>query len=276
MGGYQNGNDTTVPVRARDSSPAGTNRQTLPLPPHPHHRKPLRQPRAPRRRILLPPPHHPPRPSRSPFLAPDAAFDLPSFEDRPSIQFAISEIGRRIALNQLDSNRARLLLRCLRIASINLPKEPRTKVEPTAIVQVEEIQYDPDPRPPCTGRRRGPRKRKPRKLNRQLLRRTHTRSLPPCPVCNPTQQSEPEPEAESKDSEPAILPNLQAATEPAHTSYPKAHTRPHKRINLTADSRPPKAASPKPFYWRTTKDKPALHRTSAQRGTQPPHLDMIY
>jgi hypothetical protein len=52
-----------------------------------------------------------------------ATFELPSLEDRPSIQLAIQEVARRIAANQLDPRRAALLLYALRIASANLPKE---------------------------------------------------------------------------------------------------------------------------------------------------------
>jgi hypothetical protein len=72
----------------------------------------------------------------------DAAFDLPALLDRLSIQLALSELARRLAQNQIDYDRVKLLLRTLRIASINLPKEPRN-AEPVEILQVEEYEIDP-------------------------------------------------------------------------------------------------------------------------------------
>ena len=84
-----------------------------------------------------------PRPIDHDYIFPDSTFDLPSFEDRPSIQLAIAVVARRIALNQIDLKRARLLLYALRIASTNLPREPRTAQPAEEIEQVEAIQHDP-------------------------------------------------------------------------------------------------------------------------------------
>jgi hypothetical protein len=67
-----------------------------------------------------------------------STFDLPLPEDRSAIQLAIGEIMLRIASGNLDSKRAGLLLYALQIASLNLPREPRTQPE-TAVETVEEI-----------------------------------------------------------------------------------------------------------------------------------------
>jgi hypothetical protein len=90
--------------------------------------------------------HHatrrPPRPADHDYIFPDSTFDLPSFEDRASIQLGIAMVARRIALNQIDLKRGRLLLYALRTASINLARGPRNE-EPEEIIQVEAIQRDP-------------------------------------------------------------------------------------------------------------------------------------
>src|ERR1700722_1508540 len=72
-----------------------------------------------------------------------STFELPLPEDRTAIQLAIGEIMLRIAGGNLDSKRAGLLLYALQIASLNLPREPRTQPE-TAIETVEEITHHPD------------------------------------------------------------------------------------------------------------------------------------
>src|ERR1700679_3334888 len=78
-----------------------------------------------------------PRPADHDYLCPNSAFDLPSLEDRPSIQLAIAVVARRIALNQIDLKRGRLLLYAFRIASTNLPKAPHTAERDEEIEQVE-------------------------------------------------------------------------------------------------------------------------------------------
>jgi hypothetical protein len=162
------------------------------------------------------------RPSRpAMYIPPDAAFDLPAFDDRASIQFALSDLGRRIALNQLDYDRARLLLRTLRIASANLPKEPRN-TEPKAILQIEEVQDDPLHGPlapvaevvPPPGHR---------SLAKELLAELRSRR-PHCPTCNPTgtppeqlaaEEAEEKERREKHQPDPYILPQIQAAAEDA-------------------------------------------------------------
>jgi hypothetical protein len=75
---------------------------------------------------------------------PQTQFALPNpgdLSDRSGIQFAIGEVLRRIASNELDPRRAGLLLYGLQIASRNLPKsDPREeRAEP-----VSEITLDPE------------------------------------------------------------------------------------------------------------------------------------
>ena len=84
-----------------------------------------------------------PRPADHDYLCPNSTFDLPSLEDRPSIQLAIAVVARRIALNQIDLKRGRLLLYAFRIASTNLPRQPHTTEQAEEIEQVDEIQLDP-------------------------------------------------------------------------------------------------------------------------------------
>ena len=55
-----------------------------------------------------------------------STFDLPHPEDRSAIQCSIGEVLRRIASNDIDPRRAGLLLYGLQIASINLPRAPRS------------------------------------------------------------------------------------------------------------------------------------------------------
>src|SRR5580658_1203488 len=62
--------------------------------------------------------------SHKPNILPDytdtlSCFELPAFEDRSSIQAAITLIAQRIASGNLDSKRAGLLLYAAQIASLN-------------------------------------------------------------------------------------------------------------------------------------------------------------
>jgi len=67
-------------------------------------------------------------------------FHLPLAEDRAAIQQAIAEVLQNIAANEIDTRRASLLLRGLRIATLNLPKEiPNPNPDPL----VDEIVLDP-------------------------------------------------------------------------------------------------------------------------------------
>jgi hypothetical protein len=61
-----------------------------------------------------------PQPPLVPFISPDMPFVLPSFEDHASIQLGLAEILRRIAANQIDLPRAKLLLYGYQIAISNL------------------------------------------------------------------------------------------------------------------------------------------------------------
>src|SRR5271156_334240 len=70
------------------------------------------------------------RPAPNPRIPryPDCAkepFAMPVVEDRAAIQLAISQTLSRIASNDLDLKRAKLILYGLQIATAALPKEPR-------------------------------------------------------------------------------------------------------------------------------------------------------
>ncbi len=152
------------------------------------------------------------------FINPDAAFVLPPLEDRASIQFAISELARRVAANQLDMERAKFLLRCCRHATANLPKEPRLSKasdpfeeeeedDPAPLVEAYEldpvlgplapIAEAPDPLP--AGR--------PSTYFEQLLERVLHKRQTPCPVCHPAPPPEPPPDL------PYPYPTIQAVAE---------------------------------------------------------------
>jgi hypothetical protein len=151
------------------------------------------------------------RPAKRPaddYIFPDSTFDLPSMEDRASIHLAIAAIARRIALNQIDLQRARLLLYALRIASTNLPREPHT-AEPEAILQVEAIQLDPLHGPLAPVAEVPPPREAPGSLLQLFMEEMRNR---PCPTCHP-------PTEESEESDPPteqILPKIQAFAEPPH------------------------------------------------------------
>jgi hypothetical protein len=59
------------------------------------------------------------------FAGPDA-FEIPSLEDRPAIQLAITDLARRIAGKAIDLKYARALTAVFHIASINLTHQERT------------------------------------------------------------------------------------------------------------------------------------------------------
>jgi hypothetical protein len=185
--------------------------------------------------------HHASRPQRRPdhdYIHPNSTFDLPSFEDRLSIQLALGELARRICQNQIDHDRARLLLRAIRIASINLPREPRLKTEPKAIPQVEEIELD-STHGPIAPVAEVPAKEERKGFAQLLLEELRARQ-----AAKAAAEEDPQPEAaEAPEAQPnvaTILPEIQAVAEPAHSSYLTAHIRTgrrHNRIKLTANSR---------------------------------------
>ena len=70
-------------------------------------------------------------------------FHLPLMEDRSAIQHAIGQVIQRLAANEIDCRRASILLRGLRVASLNLPKEVPGNDHYAAPV-VSEIVLDPD------------------------------------------------------------------------------------------------------------------------------------
>ena len=170
-----------------------------------------------------------PRPIDHDYLCPNSAFDLPSLEDRPSIHLAIAVVARRIALNQIDLQRGRLLLYALRIASINLPREPHTTKPAEEIDQVEEVQHDPIHGPLAPVAEVVP--EEPRKT---LMERIFEDLRRPCPNCNPTTAPEaPEPLTEEPPTE-IILPEIQAVAAPHRAQNRAPHRVPHVRRSFTA------------------------------------------
>jgi hypothetical protein len=139
------------------------------------------------------------RPAPSPkFIPPDAAFDLPSFEDRASIQLAITEIARRVAMNQLDRRRAGILLYAIQIASSNLQRGTKTTPETDHedLDQIDEFDLDPIQGPLAPIAEVPTRNAAPKGLLGHILESIR-RQQAHCPTCNPngkipTQQPEPE------------------------------------------------------------------------------------
>jgi hypothetical protein len=60
------------------------------------------------------------------FAGPHTILDIPSLEDRPAIQLALLELGRRIGNNTIDLKRANALRHLYHTASINLTHQERT------------------------------------------------------------------------------------------------------------------------------------------------------
>ena len=166
-----------------------------------------------------------PRPADHDYLCPDSTFDLPSLEDRPSIQLAIAVVARRIALNQIDLKRSRLLLHALRIASTNLPRELRTTEPAKEIDQVEAIQHDPIHGPIAPVAEVIPKEEHKGWAQRLIEELQSRQQAKDAANTEPTQQSEPE-ATSAEEPTTTILPTLQAV---AHTSNRKAHTQTRTR-----------------------------------------------
>jgi hypothetical protein len=170
-----------------------------------------------------------PRPADHDYLCPNSTFDLPSLEDRPSIQLAVAVVARRIALNQIDLQRGRLLLYALRIASNNLPREPHTAESSQEIDQVDEIQLDPIHGPLASVAEVIP-KEEHKSWAQRFLEELKSRE-PAAAEAPPAAESEAPAEAAPTE---AILPEIQAV---AHTSYLKTQSRvrrpykPRSRLN---------------------------------------------
>jgi hypothetical protein len=82
----------------------------------------------------------------------EAVFNMPSLEDRASIQLALADILARVAANSLDSKRAGLLLYGIKLASYNLRRmdaaRPSTRApepHPSEVAAViEDLELDPE------------------------------------------------------------------------------------------------------------------------------------
>jgi hypothetical protein len=154
-----------------------------------------------------------PRPADHDYLCPNSTFDLPSLEDRPSIQLAIAVVARRIALNQIDLKRGRLLLYAFRIAATNLPREPRT-TEPEEIEQVEAIQHDPIHGPLAPVAELIPKEERKSIVQIMLEEMRANQQAKDLADTEPTEEPEAEDREEQAPPVEAILPQLQAFAEP--------------------------------------------------------------
>jgi hypothetical protein len=164
-----------------------------------------------------------PRPADHDYLCPNSTFDLPSLEDRPSIQLAIAVVARRIALNQIDLQRARLLLYAFRIASTNLPKEPHNAERDKEIEQVEEMQQDPIHGPLAPVAEVVP-KEEHKGWAQRLLEELRAREpANSAPNSEPTEESAAEDREEQVSPVEAVLPELQAVAAPLTTHYSQLH-----------------------------------------------------
>ncbi len=141
-----------------------------------------------------------------------APFAIPIPEDRSAIQQAIGEVLNRLAANELDPRRAGLLLYGLQIASLNLP-QPRHAPQPAEQGSlVEEITIDPIYGPLAPrAELLDPEISRPDTLISRLLEELHRNSAKP----------EPQPE-------PAILPNLEAAANPAKPRHRRSSRNPRR------------------------------------------------
>jgi hypothetical protein len=163
--------------------------------------------------------HRPaPQPSLVPFISPDMPFVLPAFEDRPSVQLGVSEIARRIAANQIDNHRARLLLYACQIAACTLPRErparedsddPEEESEYESQRPVVDLTLDPDHGPLAPIAKIPELGTKERTVGSGILQQLAEEvrgHRPFCPLCNPTGIQE--------ESDPsATIPRLDASAE---------------------------------------------------------------
>jgi hypothetical protein len=171
-----------------------------------------------------------PRPADHDYLCPNSAFDLPSLEDRPSIQLAIAVVARRIALNQIDLKRGRLLLYAFRIASTNLPKQQQT-TEPEEIEQVEEIQHDPIHGPLAPVAEVVPKEEHKSWAQRLLEELRARKPAVDTPESKPTEESAAEDREEPAAPIEVILPQIQAFAEPLATHHSQLTTSVRSRLN---------------------------------------------
>ena len=139
-----------------------------------------------------------------------APFSIPVPEDRSAVQLAIGEVLNRLAANELDPRRAGLLLYGLQIASLNLPQTRHATQPAEQGDLVEETVIDP--------------------THGTLAPRTEL--LPPdAPLANSLiarlledlHRTTAEPQ-----SEPAILPNLEAAAAPAKPRHRRSTRNPRR------------------------------------------------
>jgi hypothetical protein len=200
-----------------------------------------------------------------------AEFELPSLEDRASIQHSLSQVLNRITTNQLDEKRARLLLYGLQIAAYLLPREPRAQQsrrdnrnvyfnhQEAPEAQIEDLTHDPDLGPLAPiAEVTPPQERKG--FAQRLLEELRSRQT--------EEQAEEEKQEEAEPELPAeTIPTIQAVAETATTSGAPSSARlfaPKVGIarRATAPSTPPTA--------HLTQIIPRLYAKTG-RGVERPH-----
>jgi hypothetical protein len=152
-------------------------------------------------------------------------FELPPLEDRSSVLAAIAEVLQRIAACAIDNKRAGLLLYGLQIASLNLPGAGDAEHDNQPI---EEVIADP---------RFGDLAPISEISEPATVEAPPTNPGAPCPASG-TWVPTPPTQLES-ESEPVILPNLQA-------SAPSTLPNPHPKLT---SSRPERSAVERPLYF---------------------------
>jgi hypothetical protein len=162
-------------------------------------------------------------------------FVVPLFEDRPAFRLGVSEIARRIAANQIDNQRARLLLYACQIAACALPRElparkdsddPEEESEYESQRPVVDLTLDPDHGPLAPIAKIPELGTKERTVGSGILQQLAEEvrgHRPFCPLCNPTGTQE-------ESDPPATIPRLDASAEdtapaPGGPSFPVSSER---------------------------------------------------
>ena len=213
-------------------------------------------------------------------------FTLPVLEDRPSIQLAISQVLARIASNELDPRRARLLIFGLNIAIRALPREPQLRTEPTKLTRAElvrdenavndlqdQMELDPTLGPLAPLAEYVPPEDRSKGFAQRLYEELLLRKCPASDTRVPTDQELQEQADQEATPTEAILPELQAVAVQNWVPHVRRSfiatdvgLLPHK-IKPTTESQPLTAVSNKTFP-RHTRSKPSLRPAAcAQSNT---------
>ena len=180
----------------------------------------------------------------------DHTFDVQPLDDRASIQFALFEVLRRIALNQIDCKRAGHLLYGLQIAATVLPPAPRPTSAATpepAPPAVEDYITHPDlgpiaPEadfvPPTSPAEAAALHRAETDQLLKSLAQPSRRHIPlPDPTLNPTFYSDP-----ARFGYPELVPFLQQARKQAGLpTAPTGSSTTHDQVNVLSGIEPAEA-----------------------------------